>query len=247
MEKIQKFFMEKPIVSGSIILAIGLVIATVIGAYTFVTIRSFDNGLVVTGSAKTTVQSDSVKWTSNITRTVTEGNLPDGYALMARDAASVKDFMTRNGIAADELEVSPIFVDQVYKYNDQNGPREYNLRQTVIVASKDLTKVANLAKNTQELINKGIVFSTQAPEYYYSKLADLRVSLLGDAIKDARARAEQLARSSGSSVGSLKSASTGVVQVLSPNSVEVADYGQYDTSSITKDVMITVRATFVVK
>ncbi len=247
MGKIEKFISEKQTVAGAIVLALGFVVAVIIGAYTFVTIRSFDNGLVVTGSAKTTVQSDSVKWTSNITRTVTEGALQDGYALLAKDAANVKDFMKKNGIADEELDVSPIFVDQVYKYNDQNGPREYNLRQTIIVSSKDLNKVGTLAKNTQELINKGIIFSTQAPEYYYSKLADLRVSLLGDAIKDARARAEQLARSSGSKVGALKSASTGVVQVLAPNSVEVADYGQYDTSSVTKDVMITVRATFVVR
>jgi hypothetical protein len=35
--------------------------------------------------------------------------------------------------------------------------------------------------------------------------------------------------------------------VLAPNSVEVADSGQYDTSSIQKDVMVTVHATFVLR
>src|SRR5690606_2242284 len=128
--------------------------------------------------------------------------------------------------------------------------REYTLRQTITVQSiteDDVTKITQLAKNTQALTNQGVIFSTYQPEYYYSKLSELRVSLLADAIKDAKARATELAESSGSRVGTLKAASTGVVQVLSPNSVEVSDYGQYDTSSIEKDVMVTVRATFTVR
>ncbi len=36
----------------------------------------------------------------------------------------------------------------------------------------------------------------------------------------------------------------GVVQVLPPSSTEVSDYGAYDTSSIEKEVMVTVKASF---
>jgi hypothetical protein len=35
--------------------------------------------------------------------------------------------------------------------------------------------------------------------------------------------------------------------VLAPNSIDVSDYGQYDTSSVEKEVMITVRTTFQVQ
>jgi hypothetical protein len=39
----------------------------------------------------------------------------------------------------------------------------------------------------------------------------------------------------------------GLVQVMAPNSVEVSDYGMYDTSSIDKEIMVTVKASFEIK
>jgi hypothetical protein len=37
------------------------------------------------------------------------------------------------------------------------------------------------------------------------------------------------------------------VQVLAPNSEDVNDYGTYDTSSINKEIMVTVKASFEIK
>ena len=84
-------------------------------------------------------------------------------------------------------------------------------------------------------------------EYYYSKLPEARVELLANAVADSKARAEQLAKAGGKAIGPLQSASSGVVQVMAPNSVEVSDYGMYDTSSINKEIMVTVKASFEIK
>jgi hypothetical protein len=70
---------------------------------------------------------------------------------------------------------------------------------------------------------------------------------LGQAIADAKARAVEIAKSGGASIGKLKSASSGVVQVMAPNSTNVEDYGSYDTSTIDKEVSVTARAAFVVR
>ena len=51
----------------------------------------------------------------------------------------------------------------------------------------------------------------------------------------------------GKKIGVLKSASSGVVQVMAQNSVEVSDYGMYDTSKIEKEIMVTVKASFEIK
>jgi uncharacterized protein len=72
----------------------------------------------------------------------------------------------------------------------------------------------------------------------------LRISLLSDAIKDAKARAQKIAESSGKQVGAIQSANMGVVQVMQVNSVDISDYGAYDTSTIDKDVMVTVKTIF---
>lgn len=242
-----KNFLDVPFVLPAIVLSVGLLVAALIGAITFYQSRSLGDVLSVTGSAKTRVTSDSVKWTFNISRRVTENTLQAGYAKLAGDLTQTKIFLNQNGIKENQVTITPIFMEEMYKDPSYSGPREVTLRQMITVQSGDIQGITQVAKNTEVLAKSGIFLSTGQPEYYYSKLSELRVSLLSDAVKDAKARAEQIAKSSGQSIGSLKAASSGVVQVLQPNSVEIADYGSYDTSSIEKDVMVTVRASFSVR
>lgn len=229
------------------ILGLGLMLSSGIGAYTFYKVRSLDNTLTVTGSAKTAVRADAVKWIFNVTRKVNESTLQSGYAQLARDLSAVQNFLEANGVSTESVTVSPVFMDEIYRDpNQYQGPREYTLRQMITIESDDVDGVTGLAGRTGELAGKGVLIQTNPPEYYYTKLADLRVSLLADAIEDAKARAEQIATPGGQNVGRLKSASSGVVQVLAPNSIDISDYGQYDTMSVEKEVMVTVRAIFLV-
>lgn len=232
----------------AIFITVGIIISAGIGAFTFYSAKKLDNTLSVTGSAKTAVKSDSAKWNIQIVRKVYESGIQNGYLQIAKDSENVTTFLVENKIPKENIEKSTVYFEEIYKYNDNSGgPREYNLRQSIIVNSKDVSLVNSLSKNTDALIKKGIFISGNYVEYYISQLPELRVSLLADSIKDAKARAEQIAKSNGQSVGSLKSASSGVIQVLAPNSIEISDYGQYDTQSMDKEVMVTVRATFFLK
>lgn len=233
---------------ASAVIALSVVIASGIAAYAFYATRALDNVLSVTGSAKQEVTSDTVKWTIDISRKVSENVLPSGYPLLAKDLAAVQSFLKSNGIPDDAVTVSQVFTEQVYDYKSQNGgPTQYNLRQEITVSSKDVQGVNALAKNATSLATQGVFVSQNSLEFYISNLPDLRVALLGDAVKDARARADQIAKAGGQSIGVLRAASSGVVQVLPPNSIDVSDYGSYDTQSITKVVMVTARASFSVK
>lgn len=230
-----------------LIIGASLVLAAIVGSMTFYSVRAMDNVLTVTGSAKTAVTSDTVKWKISIARKTFESSLSSGYPQLARDVDSARAFLTANGVAADAITVSQVYTEEIYKYDQNAGPREFNLRQEITVQSKDVAGVDVLSKRINELAAKGVFVQWNNVEYYVSNLPELRVSLLADAIKDARARAEQIAKAGGKGVGSLKSASSGVVQVLQPNSIEVTDYGAYDTSTIEKEVMVTARATFLVR
>lgn len=225
------------------IMGASLIVGTAIVAQTLYLTKQLDNTLSVTGSAKVAVTSDAVKWRSSFTRVVPFNGLAGGYSQMKSDENAVQKFFKDNGLDSSVVTLSPVFLDQPFRY-DPNAPKEYALRQTVEIQSSDIQKITALAKNIQALVNQGVVFSTDSLEYYYSKLADLRVSLLSDAIKDAKARAQKIAESSGKAAGSIKSASMGVVQVMPVNSVDVADYGAYDTQTIDKEVMVTVKALF---
>jgi hypothetical protein len=233
-------------INSRFLIGLGIVIATIIGSYTFYQIRSFDNTLTVTGSATKQVTSDHVKWVGSISRIVKIDTLKAGYADMAKDLILVQDFLKSKNIPAEQIVTSAVSMDQNYD-QQQGAERTYTLRQTIEVNSSDVNSITDIAKNINPIIEKGVIFTTQSLEYTYTKLPDERVLMLADAVKDAKARASKLAESSGKKVGQLKSASSGVVQVMSANSLDVSDYGSYDTSKIEKNIMLTVKASFILK
>ncbi|HRI54143.1 MAG TPA: SIMPL domain-containing protein, partial [Pseudomonadota bacterium] len=67
--------------------------------------------------------------------------------------------------------------------------------------------------------------------------------ILGEATKDARTRADEIAANSGCSIGEVRQAQMGVIQITQPDSTEVSGYGRYDTSTIDKDVSVVVSLT----
>lgn len=237
---------KQSFVSFGIILGVSLIMSFGLISYTFYKSRTQES-ISVTGSAKEQVTSDKVKWNSMITRTVKLSALKDGYAKIDNDIKEVKAFLASNGIDEKDINITPVFMNEVYEQYAQ-ADKSYNLVQNIEIQSNDIQKITELAKNSSSLVvGKGVIFSTTSLEYYYSKLPESRVKLLPNAIADAKARAEQIAIAGGKKIGAIKSASSGVVQVLAPNSVEISDYGSYDTSKIEKEIMVTVKASFNIK
>lgn len=243
------FFMEHPDKKSAkfgYILGTSIVLASLIFSFAFFQSKKLDDTLTVTGSAKQKVVSDLVKWNASFSYTAAAGNLSSGYARMAQDQKKVIAFLKNKGVAEKDITTSTVSVEQPYQYN-YSVPREDIFRESIQIQSDDVKKITDIAKNIGVLLDQGVVFSTNSLEYYYSKLPQARVDLLADAIRDAKLRAQKIAESSGQAIGNIKSASLGVIQVMPVNSVDVADYGSYDTSSIDKEVMVTVRASFGIK
>jgi hypothetical protein len=221
--------------------------AALIGGVTYYKVKSLSNTLSVTGSATATTTADIGKLRVSVSRTAYEGSVPAVQARVEGDTKAVVRFFTTNGISENDVQVSPAFVNQNYM-KDDNAPQSYNVQTQISVQSHDPALIDKLSKDIGgELSAQGVLVSVQQPEFYISNLPEMRIALIGKAVSDAKARAEGIAESTGQKVGRLQSASSGVVQVMSPNSIEVSDYGSYDTSTIEKQVMVTARATFQVK
>lgn len=240
---------ERPYFYPAATLGIAVIIAALVFGLFLKHLRASGNTLTSTGSAKMHVTSDSVKLSGSVLRYGTQFELPNSYREIAADIEKVKAFLEKQGVTADEYTITPVVLSEQYQYGEGSvgQPKSYELRQTVTINSKDVEKITKLAENVDELAFAGLLFQSYGTEYLYSGLAEARVSLLGDALKDAKARVTEIAHAAGSRVGKLDSASSGVVQVVSQNSIDVADYGTYDTSTIEKDIMVTVRATFKVR
>jgi hypothetical protein len=235
------------VVLGSVIIGVALILALGLHGWELAS-RDSGNSISVVGSSKRAVTADLAKWSATITRQATAYNLKAVLEQAATDVTKIKAFATAEGIAAETVRISPASTNPVYEQNDKYGQSQtvsgYTVSQEVAIESKDIQKIDSLARDQGKLIDQGIVTQYQRTEYFYSKLADLRPELFAEATKDAKLRALAVVQGTGAKVGSLKSAKTGVVQVSSPSSLDVSDYGNYDTSTKEKEVSATVNVSF---
>ncbi len=229
-------------------LAIGLVISSIIFGWFYSTAKRGDEAITVTGSAKRRISSDLVVWTAGVSSQ--SATLTDAYAQLADNIPKIKQYLLSKGIPEDQMTVSSISTTTLKRrdsdYNDTGEITGYSLSQNIEVRSTDVAKIAQVAREATELINQGILIESGAPKYYYTAIGDLKIEMLGEAAKDARERADRIASSTGNSIGSVRSAKMGVLQITAADSTEVSDYGLYDTSTIEKDMTAVVNVSFAV-
>jgi len=121
----------------------------------------------------------------------------------------------------------------------------YNLSQSVSLESSELDKVTTISREITELLNRGVQINSHAPEYFYTKLADLKIEMISKATENARIRAEMIALNSGSNLGRLTIGKMGIFQITGQNSSESYSWGgALNTSSRYKRATITMKLTY---
>lgn len=235
-------------IAVALILALGLVSSTFIATNGFVEIKG-NKSIAVTGSAKQQIKSDLISWQGSFS--CQSPQMAEAYARLKESHEKVKKYLVAKGIEEKDLVFSAINTNTIFEvnYNGQytNNILGYRLEQRVEVSSNDVDKLAKISREATELINEGVEFQSFQPQYFYTKIADLKVSMLAEATKDAKNRADQIAQNTGSKIGALRSAKMGVFQITPLYSTEVADYGINDTSSLEKEITAVVTCSFEMK
>lgn len=242
---IRKLFdYTQPLVAAATILVVGGLLISLIGAYTAYDIKLANDNVEVTGSAKQAVVADTARWIINLDTRTGVNDQKQGYILLEDATDKITAYLESEGFSDFETPAVTSYQNYTYPQNGEPIFTGFNVSRQIIVRSNNIEAINVLANNIEPFTGRGYNVTTQTVELTYSKLDEMRVQLLGEAIKDANARAEAIASESGRTVKILRSASSGVVQVLPAGSIEVSDYGMYDTQSMQKEVMVTVRATF---
>jgi hypothetical protein len=229
-------------------LAIGLVIASLIFGWFYSSAKKGDEAITVTGSAKRRITSDLVVWSAGVS--TQSAQLADAYRSLSDNIPRIKQYLLSKGIPEDQMTVSSISTTTLKgRDSDGNETNEitgYSLTQQIEVRSNDVQKIAQVAREATELINQGILIESKTPQYYYTQIGSLKIEMLGEAAKDAKERAEKIASSTGNTIGSVRSARMGVLQITAADSTDVSDYGVYDTTTIEKDMTAVVNVSFAV-
>ncbi|MEI8066367.1 MAG: SIMPL domain-containing protein [Actinomycetes bacterium] len=203
------------------------------------------NAITVTGSARVNATSDNVVWTLNAQETAP--NVATAVKKTEADVVALSAYLTNGGISAAGIESGAIATSTNDEYINGNATGRvlsYRANQTVIVRSKDVALVQKLSNGIGVLLQTGVNVNNYGPAYYVSNLATLRPSLLSDAMKDAKVRAQAITEAVGGTVGSVLAVRSGPVQVTTPDSVDTSSGGYYDTSTIEKTVTVTVSVDF---
>jgi hypothetical protein len=237
--------LKSPIIIFGVMLSVALVLMSTIASTTMLKIKRDSNVISVTGSAKKDVVSDTGKLYISFSRPAKVSTLGITYNEMNKDSEKIITYLKSKGLTDGEIVINSVNAEDVWDQNERLR-KDYTLRQSIEVMSPNVNLIDSVSKDITNLAQNGVILNVNA-SYTYSKLAEERVSLLSQAVDDAKLRAEAIASKSNKKINDIQSASSGVVQVLSPGSIEVQDYGSYDTSTINKTVMITTKVSFSLK
>lgn len=231
----------------AVILVVGAITSSVIITNGLVTIKSSRTSIVVTGSAKQQITSDLIVWTGAFN--TQSKDLKDAYSKLEANRAIISKYLVDKGVAKEDLVFSSINTNINYVVSEYSGMYTneidfYDLSETVTISSNEIDKITEISRNATELLNEGVAFQSNAPQYLYTKLAELKVNMLAEATKDATKRAEMIAENAKSVLGDLTYADMGVMQITPLYSNEISDYGISDTYSLEKEITAVVHCTF---
>lgn len=203
----------------------------------------------VTGSATKEIKSDYIVWNASFSRR--EADLTTAYKKIKEDLEKVKQYLASKGVSEKEVIISQITTATVYKKNekgnDTNDIQGYRLSQGIEIRSHAVDKIAQVSRESTELIDQGIEFESGAPQYFYTQIDKLKIEMLAMATENAKQRAESMAKSTGNKIGLMRSAKMGVFQITPVTSTEVSDWGENNTTSLDKKVMAVVSVSFAIQ
>jgi len=171
---------------------------------------------------------------------------------LTSEKETVKKYFLKKGVKDEQIVFSAVDIRKDFANSYfENGNlkdqvfRGYILHQTVKIESNEVDKIEEISRTVTELSKDGIGFYSYAPQYYYTKLSELKIEMVAAATADARIRAEQIAKNANSTIGDLRNAKMGIFQILAQNSNEDLSWGgNFNTSSKMKTATITLKLQF---
>lgn len=242
-------------IAVALIAGICIIISVAIGVNGLITFRksSAEGGLTATGSASQNFTSDLIVWGGSFPATAP--TTKEAYVTLKKYEEAIHNYLQENGVKEEEIVFSSIDITQNYhnEYFENGNIKDtiydgYTLTQRVKIESTEVDKIEKISRDITKLIDAGVEFYSNPPEYYYTKLDELKLEMITQATQNARKRAELVADNAKSSLGELITANLGVFQIVAQNSSDTySDVGAFDTSSKDKSVFVTVRLYYKLK
>lgn len=239
----------------AIIISVSVIISCLILVCGFLLYKSTaGHSISATGSASVDFDSDLIVWRGSFS--AHDDTAKQAYASIKQDASIVKKYLLGNGLSESEIVFNSVDISQRYNDTyDNNGnvvssiPDGYDLTQGIVITSSNIDAVEKISRDISSLLDSGVEFVSNPPEYYCTTLDSVKLDLIDKATQNTRSRIDIMAKDTGASIGKLQDSTLGVFQITAKNS-GTSDYsydGWLDTSSRQKTATITVNLRYSLK
>ena len=206
-----------PAVILGALLAAGIAFAGYCIGDALLTARTASRYVTVKGLAERNVPADLAVWPITITET---GNaLSDVQKRLDEVRDITRAFLGDAGLAADTISESPPRITDYYAqgYTGRDMPQNrYKADITITVRTPDVERVKRAMEASGTLVKRGVVLADNygsGTEFLFTQLNTIKPAMIAEATKNARKAAEQFARDSGSTVGSIRRAQQGLFTI----------------------------------
>jgi hypothetical protein len=177
----------------------------------FLSARAFsDQGsfVEVKGLSERIVKADVAIWSINFE--VKSNNIDTLYADIEKNINNIKGFLLEKGFEASEINIAPV---NIYQDTYKEALFRYNSTTQLSIYTKKVDLVRAASKDTLLLVKKGVTLNQNYITFEFSDINSIKPEMLAEAIKNAKASAEQFAAESGSRLGSISRGNQGVFDI----------------------------------
>lgn len=204
---------------AAVVAAAGLAAAGGLAGQGLARFKAEYRSVTVKGLVEREAPADEATWILSFRRA--GASLDDAQARIRADREAVLEFLRKRGFTDDEIEQRPPRITDKYAQDSDGNkaPLRYVVTASVAVKTRVIDKVKGSLAATEELVSRGVLLEggdqgRANPRYAVTRFNDMRPQLLAEATKNARAIAQQFASDSGTTVGRIRSANQGNIQIL---------------------------------
>ena len=181
--------------------------------------RLADRSVTVKGVAERDVQADIALWPMRIVASGTE--LAPTQDKLAEDQRIVRRFLASHGIDSANVRLQSLEVidKRSNPYEGNPSSARYAINATLVARTEHPERIRAASQDVGQLVAAGVALSSgggwgTGPTYLFTRLNDLKPSMLAEATASAREAAAEFAKRSGARVGSIRRAQQGLFEIL---------------------------------
>jgi hypothetical protein len=175
--------------------------------------KSAERSISVRGVSERDVTADLATWTISFSQEGPE--LDSVNARVEQQSAAVRRFFASAGFRPSDVSDSGVSFNRTHVDHEDGKPTEtrVTVSRSVQLRTNDVMKARAAHERLPALLREGVELDGSNLTYNFTRLNQLKPTMIAEATKRARESAEQFARDSGAHVGPIRTASQGYFSV----------------------------------